>query len=197
MPDPSLHAAEDQGAGVTLPPAPEVTPPVARVKHCVGCNEVQPIGNFYVTKKKIRVAGVLKVAASRMKLCKACKAKDQQKRTKNKRKAVRDEIINRLARQATSAKIDVMHISELGALLTKDLGGPEEATKAWADSIKITAELNPEKGARLYEAWARIIKWSTENRQTAPDVANMTDDDLKRELDRAIRETGEGLCGEN
>lgn len=98
-------------------------------------------------------------------------------------------------------KIDSPHISQLCESLVAQFGGLQAFTQFYYSQIQAAAAENP-GGRQVLEACKTVIglvNQSTEHRQSAPDVVDMTDEELERERTRLLLElmtrdtTGEAI----
>lgn len=121
-------------------------------------------------------------------LCAVCwKVRNNEKRGKLL-KAACTSLMKQLVRGQTVEHIEVPHTSELASLVVENLGGAAGFARMISDSTKAAYDLNP-AGKQAYE-WAKLsvnlVIRSTEQRETAPDVAQMNEEELNTELTSMI-----------
>lgn len=99
-----------------------------------------------------------------------------------RRHQAENEILRDLSSQVR--KIEVPHISEFCEMLCNALGGAQLVAEYWAQQLLVAAAHRP--GSKLvldgFGAVGKLIAASTQYRSSAPDVATLTDEDLKREM---------------
>lgn len=83
-----------------------------------------------------------------------------------------------------SPRIDAPHVSQLCEQMNKRFGGVEEFTVFWKNQIDCAASEKPGGKTVLDACYAfvKLVSLSTEHRKSAPDVADMNDQDLEREF---------------
>ncbi len=98
-----------------------------------------------------------------------------------------DEVRNfakRLAAEARGQHIKSPHITEVNAEMFKLWDGVEGFCKAWFDQIQLAMVARP--GAKVvldqFAEMARLAKYATEHRSSAPDVASLTDEELGKQM---------------
>ena len=95
----------------------------------------------------------------------------------------------------TTKKIDAPHVSELCEGMVQKFGGLNQLCNEWYQQIQYACQNNP--GGKLaldgFSAMAKLIAASTEHRQSAPDIENLSEEDIDRELkalaEQMLRET--------
>lgn len=99
---------------------------------------------------------------------------------RNSARAVLREIIL----QNRPNKIDAPHISEMFAEVVQSLGGLESTMRLFVEDYLDCRERSPGSSTvlRFWECMARMAKDSSALRASAPDAANMTDDQLASEM---------------
>ena len=94
------------------------------------------------------------------------------------------ELAKRMAASAKGKHIDSPHITELNAEMYALFGGVKGMARAWYDQIQIAVVERPGSKTTLdqFAELARLAKFSTEHRSSAPDVATLTDQELGEEM---------------
>jgi hypothetical protein len=107
---------------------------------------------------------------------------------KNRKEEGIERAIGEFSASLRGTKIDVPHISEVAAVVIKKLGGLEKFSDIWVENFnKVTTDSKGKKVALdAISAISKLIQISTEHRQTAPDLASMTDEELDRESRRMM-----------
>lgn len=145
---------------------------------CPECSTRKPITDFAVITRGIPL------------LCKQCKKERQYAHARERLEKIATK--SGIADLATISrqKIDSPHISQLCESLIAQFGGLQAFTNFYFSQIQLAAASNP--GSRtVLEACKTVIglvNQSTEHRQSAPDVVDMTDDELERERTRLLLE---------
>jgi len=136
---------------------------------CDTCNKLLPIGVFanvnggpaYTTCKKCRTTEVDTLREEQV-----------------------TSFAKRLAAEARGTHILSTHITELNAGMIKQFGGVEEFVKLWHKQFMLATVESP-GSARVLRAFRDIVdlvRLSTEYRDSAPDVASLTDEELGQEM---------------
>jgi hypothetical protein len=120
--------------------------------------------------------------------CRVCdKIRKNEKRGKQL-KAACGELVKQLVTGKATPQIEVPHTSELAAEIVKGLGGLGGLSKMASDAMKAAYAYDPTSRASL--EWAKlvfgIVVKSTDQRETAPDVPTMTEEELNTELSAMI-----------
>lgn len=146
--------------------------PTKNYKYCTKCHVEKTLDEF----------GDLKAGAGgKQSQCKEClNAKHRESTDLSRRRAV-NEVFGQFVTAVRGTKIDVPHISELANEMVKKFRNVEGLATFWYDQLMLAAA--DEKTSRKVVldqcyAIAKLVAMSTQNRQTAPDLANMTDDDI-------------------
>lgn len=144
-------------------------------KICNLCGDTKPIEQFRWKDKK---------AGRREGKCRSCSLAHDRKLAEEKKAALREEGLKGLVQQLRQAKIDAPHISEYVATLVKKLGGIDVLAQTQVDQIEMLLELKPGSTAAVnaIERVVKLIVASTENRDSAPDLAQITDEQLNELL---------------
>lgn len=81
--------------------------------------------------------------------------------------------------------IKAPHDSELAAALIKEMGGLQSFVRRWKnliDRMEMSIEVPTKTLMDQYREIAKLIHYSTLTRETAPDLASISDDDLETML---------------
>jgi len=137
---------------------------------CVICREVLHVDNFSKGGD-----------GSRSEVCRRCKPEYEGLRREEKRKKVLEEVIRKLG---ATKQIEVPHTSELAAAISKEIGGPEKFAELFAKNMNSACTANPgSKTALEYmKTFKDLIVKATDQRETAPDVPLLSDEQLEEEL---------------
>jgi len=107
---------------------------------------------------------------------------------------VRD-FAKKLAAESRGKQIESPHIAEVNAGMFKRFGGVEGFCNAWYGQMQIAIATKP--GQRIvldqFAELVKLAKAATENRNSAPDVANLTDEELGREMLRMVMAAQDSL----
>lgn len=136
-----------------------------------GCGEVLPIDQF-------------KLDSAHPNYCNKCRNKNGSEiRVKRETEAARDENIKGFIAKTKSREIKAPHITELAEAMIDEFHGLKRFAKFYVGNIKkASRNKNFKTAIDGCKSIATIIKASTENRTTAPDVAHLNDEDIEREL---------------
>lgn len=96
----------------------------------------------------------------------------------------------KLMRLATRQRINAVHISELNEMIMRRFGSVEQFVDFYYEQTMQAATLNP-GGKVALDACHKIVQIviaSTAHRQSAPDVENLSDEDLEREAVALLNE---------
>ena len=102
----------------------------------------------------------------------------------SRRNALR-KYMDRLVAEVKEDKIEAPHITEsVSSLMKRFDGGMEGWITQYYEDIQAMRAKSPGSPhlLRAHENISKLVKWSTENRDSAPDVHGMTDDQIKAEL---------------
>ena len=124
----------------------------------------------------------------RRELCAPChRAVQNEKRTKLM-KAACTQLVKQLVTGKAVEQIDVPHTSELASHVVKGFGGVEGLAALFVDAAKASYMANPTGKVTLewMKATKDLVVKSTDQRQTAPDVAQMNEEELNGELTAMI-----------
>lgn len=121
-------------------------------------------------------------------LCRICeKVRNNEKRSKLM-KAACGELVKKLVTGKATPQIDVPHTSELAAEVVKNLGGLSGLGRMATDAMKAAYDYDPTSKVAL--EWAKLVTGlvikSTDQRETAPDVPTMSEEELNTELSAMI-----------
>lgn len=121
--------------------------------------------------------------------CKACLKRIEAGQHENNLKKASKEILKGFAEALTSKKIEVPHTSELAAAIVGLHGGVGGVADFIYTQGKTAADERP--GSRLSLEYCKMLTGlvvkSTEQRQTAPDVANLPDEEIERQIEQHMR----------
>ena len=90
----------------------------------------------------------------------------------------------RLVAQVRGGGIAATHISEIDAGMVERFGGVGELCDLWHEQIMMAVLNSPGsvKALRAIKDVVDLIKYSTEHRDSAPDIACMSDEELSKEM---------------
>ncbi len=116
--------------------------------------------------------------------CKQCALAMKSDGKKNRNAEQIDQALAGFAAKLRGTHIDVPHISELAGHLIKKLGGVEQLAELWVTTINAIQDQKPASKLALESllSVARLVETSTAYRESAPDMAAMTDADIQEEL---------------
>lgn len=121
--------------------------------------------------------------------CKACLKRIEAGKHENNLKKAAKEILKGFAGAMTSNKIEVPHTSELAAAIVQLHGGVGGVADFIYTQGKTAADENP--GSRLSLEYCKMLTGlvvkSTDQRQTAPDVANLSDEEIEHHIEQHMR----------
>ena len=117
-----------------------------------------------------------------------CRRCAQMMRKRNKREGQRQRLAESRLKELISAargqKINAPHVSEICEGMINTFGGVESFCNEWKLQIDIAMENRP--GSKMvldhFYTLFKMVATSTENRDTAPDVAGLSDDELAAEM---------------
>lgn len=117
-------------------------------------------------------------------LCKHCQMLSEQDAVTQQRRQQTETALRGLVSTIKGNRIDVPHISELTAQMIKRFGGLEQMTVEWKTCIDAAMRANPGSKTVLdqFYALAKLVLMSTEHRQSAPDLAGVTEAELESEM---------------
>lgn len=139
-----------------------------KVCRCPACLEVKDLEDFIPNSP----------------YCLKCRFARQKKSLHNRRQVLRS-YMDKLVSDTKADKIEAPHVTEVLALLLKQFdGGVLGWIQQYYDDLQTTRSKYPGSAAvmRAHESITKLIKWSTEHRESAPDVHGMTDEQIKDEL---------------
>ncbi len=151
---------------------------------CIVCREVLHISQFSERSAQYKPWSEIPYRAE---VCKGCDSAYQAARKEEKKKKVLEEVIRKLG---ATKQIEVPHTSELAAAISKQIGGPDKFAEMFARNMDSACTANPgSKTALEYmKTFKDLIVKSTDQRETAPDVPLLSDEQLEVELqDRLMR----------
>lgn len=138
-----------------------IPPSDGAMRLCVRCQTQRPVENFPDASNH----------------CARCQslAKLSDRRKEDVRMASRQ-----IVAEARRDKINVPHICELTAELLETFGSLREFCREWKSQIDEAGIANPGSRTVLdqYYAVAKLVKMSTENRASAPDLQDLTDEQI-------------------
>ncbi len=114
--------------------------------------------------------------------CRGCRKSDLVEQNV-RGKQVKD-LAKQLVAEARGEHINSPHITEINAGMFKRAGGVDKFCEMWWDHIKLAMVDRPGSKNVLdqFVNIARLAKAATEHRDSAPDVASLTDEELGREM---------------
>lgn len=141
---------------------------------CVICREVLHIDKFSIGRDGYR-----------SETCNRCEPEYQALRLEEKRRLTLEEVVRKLG---STKQIKVSHTSELAAQIEKEIGGIEEFAKLFALNMTsaCTAEPGSKTALEYQKSFIALITKSTEQRETAPDVPLLSDEQLTDELNARV-----------
>lgn len=152
---------------------------IGNQRFCLQCRTLKPFGEFTEHSQ-----------GGYSELCKPC-----QKNRKTGiyedalRKASRD-LAGEVTRGLSAGRLEVPHTSELAASIVQKHGGLDGIADFIVTQGKACAEEKPGSRAALdyCKLLTVLISKSTEQRETAPDVANLSPEELEQQLQAYLRE---------
>lgn len=139
---------------------------------CVKCNAIKQPHRFRMVYGKPATG-----------LCRDCESKQASLRIMERLREMRSQ--NLKGELGTlSRTIDAPHISELCEAMTKKYGGIDAVATAWKSQIDAAASSQPGSKVALdaFRAYMNLVLYSTQNRASAPDVATMSQEELRHEM---------------
>lgn len=117
-------------------------------------------------------------------LCKHCLMVSEQDAATLQKRQQTETALRGLVSSMRGNRIDVPHISELTAQMIKRFGGLEQMTVEWKSCIDAAIKANAGSKTVLdqFYALAKLVLMSTEHRQSAPDLAGVTEAELESEM---------------
>lgn len=122
--------------------------------------------------------------------CKKCENKRSRENYQGNRQKVENKLITRLMAAANKEMIDVPHITELCAEMYSQFGGLKQFSEKWMAVINEACDSTDSKNPRFLKmaldsflSIAKLTLASTEHRQTAPDVFDLSQEDVQAELE--------------
>lgn len=142
-------------------------------RYCPCCKEWKPKDEHF-----------LKTAQGRRELCTPCYRLRQNEKRSKLVKAACTQLVKQLVSGKVVEQIEVPHTSELASHVVKGFGGVEGLAEMYVNAAKASYAENPTSKVTL--EWMKVTKdlvvKSTEQRESAPDVAQMDEDELNNEL---------------
>lgn len=121
---------------------------------------------------------------SGMKKCRECKREGDRNRNLETSKTARRTAFKALVAGIRGNRINVPHTTELAAEMIRLFGGLESFCSEWKSDLDLLRMEKPGSKAVL-DAKAAILKLivdSTNQRESAPDLAGLSDEDLEKEF---------------
>ena len=146
---------------------------------CNRCGEIFPVKEYFLDDSGI---------------CKLCRGGPPVKRSAPNEEQHKKRVANLVCRQVMSSltrnAIDVPHTSELAAAVMKRFGGIEKFADKYFAVVDAILERDPSTRLALsaVDGVAKMIRDSTVMRETAPDVKNLSDEELETEFQRMIEQ---------
>lgn len=115
------------------------------------------------------------------KTCKKCLIAMDLERDRDNRKERARALLQKIVKKGKGAnRIEAPHISEACAAAFKEIGGVDEWAKYLAESFHQVMEKAPTSpmAASYHKMFTTMSKWSSEQRSTAPDVTELSDEEL-------------------
>lgn len=141
----------------------------------IGCGRLLTSGNFATEVSKRCRECENKTTATEMR---------KAERKAEERKQMLKSFVASMVGREREDQIDVPHISELAAEMLKKFGGLSPFAQSWFSEIQAARAMKPGSKTVLdqYAAIGKLIKYSTENRHSAPDAYSMSDEEIAEEL---------------
>jgi hypothetical protein len=142
---------------------------------CRKCGNLRPVHMF-------RWKGAAK--KYRDTICRKCDNRREGEEARARKAAEREAGLRGLVQQVRATKLDVPHISEYLEAVLQKLGGVQVLASMHVDQIEMLLELRPGSAGAVKALTdiSKLILASTEHRQSAPDLAQITDDQLNELL---------------
>lgn len=123
-------------------------------------------------------------SGSRRVLCRICYPILQNEKRGKLIKAACNQVIKHLVKGEPTKHIDVPHTSELTSAVVTNLGGTAGLAQMISDAAKAANDADPTSKNAL--EWSKLLVGmvyrSTEQRESAPDVAQMNEEEINSEL---------------
>ena len=148
-------------------PVPELSYETER--RCEDCRVVRPVANFRGDART----------------CDMCVADEPRKQKLARQHQSAKFASQRLVASVRGSKINAPHISELCEAIVEQFDGLHNFAKIWKQQIDIAIANSPGSKTVLdsFYGITKLIAVSTEHRGSAPDVADLTDEELAIELE--------------
>lgn len=142
---------------------------------CRVCGNLKPIALF---KWKDHRNG------TRDTMCRPCGVKLERKHIMERKLIEREEGLKGLVQQVRQSKLNAPHISEYLDVVLRKLGGVEVLATMQVDQIEMLLEMRPGSPAAVnsLKDVVKLIVASTQHRDSAPDLAQITDEQLNELL---------------
>jgi hypothetical protein len=152
-----------------------------RTKPCSFCGKTKKLSDFYAHKGK--------KTNGQSSWCKSCQESDRKKKTADERKKGRQDMFKELVADIRGDRIEVPHPTEVAAEMYEQFGGLKAFCAEWMRHINDAATDRP--GSKLvldafYAVGIRLTSLSADHRQSAPDLASLTDDELEEEIGKMV-----------
>lgn len=138
-------------------------------RECPACRRELPLDAYSKSQKKPYPE------------CKECRALLDANTAQKRFARIESGFFKQLAAQICGKKLNVPHVSEVGASILDQFGTLEEFCRRWAEQVELAPDGSKTK-LDGYRAFYQIFHDSTLNRETAPDVADMTPEQMEQEL---------------
>lgn len=136
-----------------------------------GCNESKQDGDFPRTD-----------AGNRSSICFACRKRQDQEASSRKKQQRVEAKIREFGATLRGTNIQLEHLCEFAAAASRYYGGAEGFMRTWIHQIEAADPGSARRLASMRDLM-QLFKHATEMRETAPDLAGMTD----AELDEILR----------
>ena len=145
---------------------------------CVGCNQLKDKTEFEKRSNN-----------NYSENCKACLKRIEAGKHENNLKKAAKEILRGFAGALSTNRIEVPHTSELAAAIVERHGGVGGVADFIYIQGKTAADEKP--GSRMALEYCKmltnLVVKSTDQRETAPDVANLADEEIERQIEQHMR----------
>ena len=117
-------------------------------------------------------------------ICQRCAEVDRIRKERQETRDKAREALGKMVRASRPQVINAPHISQVCASVIEEMGGIERFCQDLSEDYQDARERNPGSATvmRFGETILRLVRDSTSQRDSAPDVVNMSDDDIVSEM---------------